>query len=72
MKTYFADANIFLRFILKDDKKLAAKSRYYFTQAKNGIKRGLLEQNPNVYAIVSCDSHSITFSDFFLALSIIS
>lgn len=34
MKTYFADANIFLRFILKDDKKLAAKSRYYFTQAK--------------------------------------
>lgn len=36
MKTYFADANIFLRFILKDDKKLARKSRYYFTQAKNG------------------------------------
>lgn len=35
MKTYFADANIFLRFILKDHEKLTAKSRQYFSQAKS-------------------------------------
>lgn len=34
MVTYFADANIFLRFILKDNEVLAKKSRNYFTQAK--------------------------------------
>ncbi len=36
MTTYFADANIFLRFILKDNELLAKKSRSYFTQAKDG------------------------------------
>ncbi|MBU1110508.1 PIN domain-containing protein [Patescibacteria group bacterium] len=35
MKTYFADTNIFLRFILNDNKKLASQARKYFTQAKN-------------------------------------
>lgn len=34
MKTYFVDANIFLRFILEDNKKLAKKAKEYFQKAK--------------------------------------
>lgn len=36
MKVYFADTNIFLRFLLKDNPKLSKKAKYYFTLAKSG------------------------------------
>lgn len=36
MKTYFADTNVFLRFLLKDHTQLSKKAADYFTQAKLG------------------------------------
>lgn len=36
MKIYFADTNIFLRFLLKDNPKFSKKARSYFTLAKKG------------------------------------
>lgn len=36
MKAYYADANIFLRFVLKDDKNLSKQAKEYFIQAKEG------------------------------------
>lgn len=33
---YFADTNVFLRFLLKDNPQLSKKAKYYFTQAKSG------------------------------------
>lgn len=36
MKTYLADANVFLRFILKDNKLQATEAKKYFELAKNG------------------------------------
>ena len=36
MKSYFADANIFLRFILHDSEEQSLKATSYFTQAKKG------------------------------------
>jgi len=36
MKTYFADANIFLRLALEDNKQFANKAAKYFTQSKEG------------------------------------
>ncbi len=35
MKIYFADTNVFLRFLLKDNPKFTKKARSYFTLAKN-------------------------------------
>lgn len=36
MKVYYADTNVFLRFILGDISSQAKKARYYFSQAKKG------------------------------------
>lgn len=36
IKTYFADANIFLRFVLEDNLKLSQKAKGYFTDAREG------------------------------------
>lgn len=35
MKTYFADTNVFLRFLLKDNPEFTKKARSYFILAKN-------------------------------------
>ena len=45
MKKYFADTNIFLRFLLKDNHKLHQKAEKYLLQAKKGeIKITLLPE----------------------------
>lgn len=36
MKKYYVDANIFLRFILNDNERLAKKAKDYFQKAKEG------------------------------------
>lgn len=36
MKRYIVDANVFLRFLLKDHKKYYQTAKKYFTQAKEG------------------------------------
>lgn len=36
MKKYLADTNVFLRFLLKDNKRLYRQAKKYFLQAKKG------------------------------------
>lgn len=36
MKKYLADTNVFLRFLLKDNKRLYQQAKKYFLQAKKG------------------------------------
>jgi len=35
MKIFFADTNLFIRFFLQDNLKLARKAKFYFLRAKN-------------------------------------
>jgi len=70
MKTYFADANIFLRFILQDDVKLAKFAEKHFLEARdNKIKPVFIPEIIIEINYVLEKVYSLTRTEIFKYLS---